>query len=71
MLFLQGTRDSLAKLPLIEEVCGQLGRRATLHVVDGGDHSFGVRKKDVRTAEEVMAELADTIAAWTAKVTRD
>jgi len=64
MLFLQGTRDTLADLPLIREVCAGLGSRTTLHVVDGADHSFGVLKRSGRTGTEVLEELTDTIAAW-------
>ncbi len=68
MLFLQGTRDDLADLGLIGDVCDGLGPRATLHVVDGADHSFAVLKRSGRTEAEVMAELADTITGWTRRV---
>lgn len=64
MLFLQGTRDALADLSLIEEVTAELGRRATLHVVDGADHSFAVLKRSGRTNDEVMQELAETLVSW-------
>ena len=64
MLFLQGTRDDLADLDLITGVCAGLGSRATLQVVEGADHSFGVLKRSGRTGDEVMAELADSVAAW-------
>jgi predicted alpha/beta-hydrolase family hydrolase len=64
MLFLQGTRDSLAEIELIRPVCERLGARALLHVVEGGDHSFAVLKRSGRNADRVMAELADTIAGW-------
>jgi uncharacterized protein len=64
MLFLQGTRDDLADLTLVREVCGRLGDRVTLHVVEGADHSFGVLKRSGRTGSEVLEELADTIAGW-------
>jgi predicted alpha/beta-hydrolase family hydrolase len=64
MLFLQGTRDDLADLTLVREVCLRLGDRATLHVVEGADHSFGVLKRSGRTGSEVLEELADTIAGW-------
>jgi uncharacterized protein len=66
MLFLQGTRDALADLSLIRGVCERLPR-ATLHVVEGGDHSFAVLKRSGRTEAEVMAELVDTIVAWIAR----
>lgn len=64
MLFLQGTRDDLADLGLITAVCDGLGPRATLHVVEGADHSFAVLKRSGRTDAEVMLELADTITEW-------
>jgi uncharacterized protein len=64
MLFLQGTRDDLADLALITSVCARLGPKATLHVVDGADHSFSVLKRSGRDPAEVMEELARTIAEW-------
>jgi predicted alpha/beta-hydrolase family hydrolase len=64
MLFLQGSRDDLADLTLMRPLCRKLGKRATLHVVDDGDHSFKVLKRSGRTDEDVLAELAETIAAW-------
>ena len=64
MLFLQGTRDALADLDCLEPVCTRLGSRATLHVVEGGDHSFKVLRRSGRTEDDVYAELADTIADW-------
>jgi hypothetical protein len=64
MLFLQGTRDALADPELMGTVCARLGTRATLHVVEGGDHSFGVLKRSGRTEAEVLAELGDTVVSW-------
>jgi predicted alpha/beta-hydrolase family hydrolase len=64
MLFLQGTRDTLAELGLITSVCQGLGSRATLHVVEGADHSFAVLKQSGRSNPEVLEELGDTTAAW-------
>ena len=64
MLFIQGTRDSLADLDHIERVTSRLGARARLHVVDGGDHSFKVLKKLGRDPSEVMEDIAVTIATW-------
>lgn len=63
MLFLQGTRDSLAKMELIKPLCKKL-ELATLHVVEGGDHSFKVRKSSGRSYEEVIAELGDAVKGW-------
>ncbi len=68
MLFLQGTRDSLASLELLSPICDRLGRRVELHIVDGADHSFHMLKKSARTDEEVLDELADVVAGWIARL---
>jgi predicted alpha/beta-hydrolase family hydrolase len=67
MLFLQGTRDTLADLDLVRDVIAGLGERATLHVIEGGDHSFDVLERSGRNRDQVRDELADTIAAWLAQ----
>jgi hypothetical protein len=64
MLFLQGDRDEFAESILLRQVLRKLGRRATLHVVKDGDHSFGVPKRGGRTPEAVQVELADTVVQW-------
>ena len=64
MLFLQGTRDGLADLSYLEPVVEKLGSQATLHQVEGGDHSFAVLKKSGRTNDEALTEVLDTLAAW-------
>jgi predicted alpha/beta-hydrolase family hydrolase len=64
MLFLQGTRDEFARLDLITEVCRQLGPQATLHVIEGANHSFAVPKKSGRSPAQVIDDLADTISRW-------
>lgn len=63
MLFLQGTRDEFAHRALITEVCEQLGPRATLQWIEAGDHSFKVGK-----GRDVIAELADRIVSWGARL---
>ena len=64
MLFLQGTRDTLADLALVRQVGAGLGERATLHVVEGADHAFHVLARSGRTDAEVLQELLDVMAAW-------
>ena len=64
MLFLQGTRDSLADLALVRETAGKLGKRASLHIVEGADHSFHVLVRSGRNDEQVQVEMLDTVAAW-------
>ncbi|HEY0681648.1 MAG TPA: alpha/beta family hydrolase [Steroidobacter sp.] len=68
MLFLQGTRDDLADLTLLEPIVDKLGTRATLKRIEGADHSFHVLARSGRNDREVMEELADTIASWAAKL---
>jgi len=68
MLFLQGTRDGLADLSLLRPVVAGLGATATLHEIEGGDHSFAVLKKSGRTNDEALAEVLDTLAAWIDKL---
>lgn len=65
MLFLQGTRDDLADLTLLRPICESLGPSATLHIVEGADHSFQVLKRSGKTDAEVFADLARTAQAWT------
>jgi len=64
MLFLQGTRDKLADLDLLRPVIQSLGLRATLHVVEGADHSFEVLKRSGRTSADVLVELTTKTATW-------
>ena len=70
LLFLQGTRDDFAELPLITGVCERLGARASLQLIEDADHSFKVPKRTGRTAEQVLADLADRIVAWGDPLTR-
>lgn len=58
MLFLQGTRDALADLSLLEPICEGLGPKARLHVIDDADHGFGMTKRSGRTDEDAIRELA-------------
>jgi hypothetical protein len=64
MLFLQGDRDEFAELRLLRPVVKGLGTRATLHLVEGGDHSFKVLKRSGRTDGDVMGELVEAIVEW-------
>ena len=68
MLFLQGTRDALAELSLLEPVVHKLGRAATLHVSEGADHSFHVLKSCGRNDREVLTEILDAFARWLDRV---
>jgi predicted alpha/beta-hydrolase family hydrolase len=65
MLFLQGTRDTLADLTLLKPICTNLGKRTTLHIIEGADHSFHVLKSSGNTDESVLGELAHVTRVWT------
>src|SRR5262245_34182851 len=63
LLFLQGTRDTLADLSLLAPVCERLGSRATLRIFDDADHSFHVRKQSGRDDASVLDGLVPTTPA--------
>ena len=62
-LFVQGTRDPLCDLKLLRKALKPMRSNATLHVVDGGDHSLVVPKSSGRTRAEVIEEIGGAIEA--------
>jgi hypothetical protein len=64
MLFLQGTRDTLADLSLLTPIVERLGPRAHLRIIEHADHGFHVLKRSGRTDELVLDELATAVAEW-------
>ena len=68
MLFLSGSRDALGELDLLEPTVKELGRRATLHLLDTADHSFKVLKRTRTSTEDVFDEMARVTAEWTEKL---
>lgn len=70
MLFLQGRRDGLAEVSLIQPLCEQLGSRATLKLFEDADHSFHVPARTGRKDSEVRTELLDSMADWIQKLTQ-
>jgi uncharacterized protein len=64
MLFLQGTRDTLASLDQIEPLCKKLGWRATLELFADADHSFHVPARSGRNDSQVLGEVLDVLAGW-------
>ncbi len=72
MLFLQGTRDTLADLALMLSLCDRLKKRGTvrLHIIDGADHSFHVPKKSGRTREDVLKEMGSVVSEWASGLER-
>jgi hypothetical protein len=70
MLFLQGTRDTLASLDELRPVCRKLGKLATLKVLADADHSFHVPARTGRNDSEVLGEALDAFSDWLDSVIR-
>ena len=68
MLFLQGTRDALAEMPLLATVVRDLGDRGTLVQVDQADHSFHVPARSGQSDAEVLEGLLDRARIWMQEV---
>ena len=73
VLFVQGTRDPLCPLELLEPVRKQMNARNELHVLEGGDHSLLLRKGDLKrmgkTQDDVDDEILTTIGGFVASHT--
>ena len=71
ILFVQGTRDALCPLDLLERVRGEMKTPNNLHVVEGGDHSLRVPKRQLQTTGETQEDMDQRIfQAVTAFVTK-
>lgn len=64
VLFVQGTRDPLCPLDLLEQVRAQMKAPSTLHVVDDGDHSLRVRKRSGQAQEAVDGRILESISKF-------
>jgi len=64
MLFLQGSRDTLADLTLLTPLAARLGRKATLATFEDADHSFHVPARTGRKDAEVLGHVLDRMARW-------
>lgn len=68
MLFIQGTRDPLAEMPLLERTVAILDGVAELVAVDQGDHSLHVPARSGRTDQDVLGDVTDRMAGWMRQV---
>ena len=68
MLIVQGSRDAFGTPEELRPALAPLGATATLHVVEGGDHSFKVPKRGPITQEEVFERVQDEIARWVGRL---
>jgi uncharacterized protein len=57
VLFVQGTRDSLCPLALLERVRTEMSAPNFLHVVEGGDHSLVVTKRQLEAAHQTQEQV--------------
>jgi len=64
MLFVQGSRDAFGTPEELAPVFGRLSPPPTVHVVEGGDHSFKLSRKDPVRQQEVYAGIQQTIVRW-------
>ena len=73
LLFVQGTRDRLCRLDLLERAAsgpGGIGAdarartRVRIHVIPDGDHSLALPRRSGRSPEDVVAEVTGVIAGW-------
>jgi uncharacterized protein len=68
VLFVQGTRDRLCPLPLLEDVGREMKAFNRLHIVDGGDHSLLVTqtqlKRSAETQETVELRILKAIQSF-------
>ena len=65
MLFIQGSRDEeFTDLRGFRSVLDELGNRATLHVIEGADHSYDLPTGSNRTRLDALSEVASATATW-------
>ncbi len=64
MLFIQATRDALCQLDLLKAALRRVEVPVTLHVIEGGDHSFKVFKTLGRSEQEIEKEIVAAICRW-------
>jgi predicted alpha/beta-hydrolase family hydrolase len=63
ILFIQGTRDLLCPLDLLEEVRSQMKAANSLHPVEDGDHSLRLTKRGLQAAGETQDDVDQRILA--------
>lgn len=68
VLFVQGTRDALCDLDRLRAARKDARVAGSLHVVDGGDHSFALPKSRAAEQAATLSGAADAVAAFVRKV---
>jgi len=62
ILFVQGTRDPLCPLDLLERVRSEMKAPNFLHVVEGGDHSLVVTKRQLEASGQIQDEVDQRVS---------
>jgi predicted alpha/beta-hydrolase family hydrolase len=70
VLCFNGTRDDFCRRDLMEAAVAEVGKRWTMHWLEGADHSFRVQKRSGTTDEAVLAEVGDITKAWVSTLSR-
>ncbi len=68
VLCFNGTRDSLCRRDLMEDVLRRLGRTWTMHWLNGADHGFHVLKSSGRSDADVLTEVAEASRDWLSRI---
>jgi predicted alpha/beta-hydrolase family hydrolase len=71
ILFVQGTRDPLCPLELLEGVRKRMRSPSTLYVVEGGDHSLMVAKSTLKALGSSQEEVDDAMLTAIARFLKD
>jgi predicted alpha/beta-hydrolase family hydrolase len=64
MLFVQGSRDTFGTPEELAPILTRLEPAPAVHVVDGGDHSFKLGRKDSAKQAAIYADIQQAIVGW-------
>ena len=70
MLVVQGSRDTFGTPDELRPVFDALSPVATLHVIDGGDHSFKVARVGAAGQAAIDEDVRRTVAQWMTDIVR-
>lgn len=64
MLFVQGSRDAFGTPAELRPLLTTLSPPAVMQVVEGGDHSFKLARRDAAAQAAAYAKVQEAIASW-------
>jgi uncharacterized protein len=70
MLIIQGSRDTFGTPPEFASLLGTLSPTPTMHIVEGGDHSFKISRGGKAAQDGVYEDLQRTIVEWIEAIRR-